>query len=1042
MTRRWAIALAAAVALATAAPAAADPRRSLAQQLDEATAELSQMEDLFARRRYDEGRKIGEATLALRQKLLPADAWEIADACLRLGKGDMRFGHYPEAEAHMLRALAIGEKKYAGGRDLFIVPVLGELGALYEKMARYDRAEAMYRREIAVRQADSQGPAMTWSARRGLARIDLALGRMARAEPVLEEAVSYFADYRASIYRVIIAESLAGLGTILRVRGEYPRAEAALQRALGMSEKDGDAEGLAVAARAEDLGALYLAKHDLGASAQLFERALRLRREGLDPRHPDVARTLALLAAVHREAGDLAKADAALAEALSIVDERLDPEHPARASIVHEAGLAAIERGDLAVAEARLGEALAARKKRLGEAHLDVAATLEGLARVAEQRRDLAGAGALLGQALAVREAALGGDHPEVATLLGDLGRLALREGQLERARDLVGRALAIQDRRAPLILAMGTEEQKLSYLRSTAREADLALSIHAAMPGDAAAAELALATVFRRKGRVLDAMADSFEALRARSDPTDRKLLGELAQVDEKLSALLLLGPRWQEVTKNREEIGELSLARRQIEAEVSKRAGELRDRDGAVTLDRVEKAIPAGAALVELSIHRPFLPEREGAASFGPPRVAAFVLRRGEKIQRVDLGEVAALDALVAALRQALASPDRDPRPAARALDAAVMDRLAPLLGGARWIFLCPDGALNLVPFGALVDAGGRYRIETTSFTYLTSGADLLRSGVKRASREPPLVVASPDFGDRHGRRSARADSRGLALDVDEQAIDPGALRFPPLAETAVEGKLIQYFFPGTRILVGKDATEAALKKVHGPKVLHLATHGFFLPPPGAEASEKASARPVPLADPLLRSGLALALANERESEGGQDGILTAREVATGLDLSGTKLVVLSACETGIGDVREGDGVHGLRRALVLAGAETMVMSLWKVDDLSTRNLMVGYYRRLVAGGGRSEALRQVALDVLAEPAHAHPYFWASFIVSGDGAALDGHEVAPSFARVAPGPRGCACEVGGAPGEPDRGALALFFGLVSLAVVRRTRS
>jgi CHAT domain-containing protein len=142
--------------------------------------------------------------------------------------------------------------------------------------------------------------------------------------------------------------------------------------------------------------------------------------------------------------------------------------------------------------------------------------------------------------------------------------------------------------------------------------------------------------------------------------------------------------------------------------------------------------------------------------------------------------------------------------------------------------------------------------------------------------------------------------------------------------------------------------------------------------------------------LENPLLRSGLGLAGANLRKS-GDDDGILTAMEVA-GLNLWGTKLVVLSACETGVGEVRTGDGVYGLRRALVLAGAETQVMSLWPVSDRGTRDLMIGYYKSLQAGAGRSEAMRQVQLRMLKDPRRRHPFYWASFIVSGEWANLDG--------------------------------------------------
>jgi CHAT domain-containing protein len=136
------------------------------------------------------------------------------------------------------------------------------------------------------------------------------------------------------------------------------------------------------------------------------------------------------------------------------------------------------------------------------------------------------------------------------------------------------------------------------------------------------------------------------------------------------------------------------------------------------------------------------------------------------------------------------------------------------------------------------------------------------------------------------------------------------------------------------------------------------------------------------------MLRSGLALAGANLKKS-GQEDGLLTALEVA-GLDLYGTRLVVLSACDTGVGEVRNGEGVYGLRRALVLAGAETQVMSLWPVSDQGTRDLMIEYYKAVQAGEGRSAALRNVQLRMIASRDRLHPYYWASFMLSGEWASL----------------------------------------------------
>jgi CHAT domain-containing protein len=138
------------------------------------------------------------------------------------------------------------------------------------------------------------------------------------------------------------------------------------------------------------------------------------------------------------------------------------------------------------------------------------------------------------------------------------------------------------------------------------------------------------------------------------------------------------------------------------------------------------------------------------------------------------------------------------------------------------------------------------------------------------------------------------------------------------------------------------------------------------------------------------MLRSGLALTGANLTASGRG-DGILTALE-ASGLDLWGTRLVTLSACDTGIGEVRNGEGVYGLRRAFVLAGAETLVMSLWPVSDYIARDMMVAYYTGLRAGLGRGDALRQARLALLKRETRRHPYYWAGFIQSGEWADLNG--------------------------------------------------
>jgi CHAT domain-containing protein len=296
-------------------------------------------------------------------------------------------------------------------------------------------------------------------------------------------------------------------------------------------------------------------------------------------------------------------------------------------------------------------------------------------------------------------------------------------------------------------------------------------------------------------------------------------------------------------------------------------------------------------------------------------------------------------------------------------------------------------------MIPFGALVDEQGRYLIEGYSITYLTSGRDLLRLQVERQSKSPPVVVADPLFGD---ARLIGASEKGAATNgvgsSSRARIDYSRMFFGPLPGVKDEVRALRELLPDSSFLTQEQATKAALQSVVAPRLLHIATHGFFLAEPPAIArssprQDQSISANAKLENPLLRSGLALAGANH----GDEGGILTALE-ASGLNLWGTKLVVLSACDTGLGEVRNGEGVYGLRRAFVLAGAESQVMSLWPVSDRSTRDLMVGYYKGLLGGQGRGEALRRIQLQMLRNRNRAHPYYWASFIQTGAWTNLEG--------------------------------------------------
>jgi CHAT domain-containing protein len=686
--------------------------------------------------------------------------------------------------------------------------------------------------------------------------------------------------------------------------------------------------------------------------------------------------------------------------ALTAYEKSLGPEHPYVAYPLINLGRIARQRKDDAQALEMYRRALTIREKAIGREDVDAAALMNNIANIYKTNGDYPKALAMYQQVFNIAEKSAGPYHVLTITVLGNIANLYRVEGDVANAVLYQRRLDERLEATLALNLAVGSERQKLAFFDSLAERTDRTISLHVnAAPEDQSACALATLVLLQRKGRVLDAMSSSLTALRQRFNPEDQKLLDQLNSITAQVAKIALSGPQNVSTDDYHLQLKSLQEQKEKLETQISNRSGEFRANSQPVTLAAVQAAVPKDAALIEFAVYRPFDPKLEGN-QYGTPRYVAYIARQQGEVEWKELGEAQAIDAAVEELRQALRDPQRtDVRDLSRAVDEKVMQPLRALLGETTHLLISPDGELNLIPFEALVDENGRYLVQRYAVTYLTSGRDLLRMQVAKGGSGVPKVIANPLFGEPAGEPIAKV-SANLNSSHNRRSVttarDLSEVYFAPLAGTAQEGLTIQKFFPDADVLSGSQATESALKAIVAPPILHVATHGFFLQDAATSAvgSLKVATRGISanakIENPLLRSGLALAGANLRSSVG-EDGILTALE-ASGLNLWGTRLVVLSACDTGVGEVRNHEGVYGLRRAFVLAGAQSLVMSLWPVSDYATRTLMADYYRNLKLGMGRGAALRQVQLDTLKKNKQLHPFYWANFIESGEWANLDG--------------------------------------------------
>ncbi len=940
---------------------ARDQDLALANQLNQ------QVTELYQAGRYGEAIPLAAEALAITEQALGPDHPYTAASLNNLALLYRSQGRYPEAEPLYQRALAIREQAL-GPDHPDTAQSLNNLAVLYESQGRYTEAESLYQHALAItEQALGPDHPLTALSLNNLALLYVSQGRYPEAEPLYQRALA-IREQALGPDHPDTASSLNSLAGLYELQGRYPEAEPIFQRALTITEQALGPDHPSTATRLNNLAALYESQGRYPEAEPLFQRALAIREQALGPDHPDTALSLNNLALLYFSQGRYPEAEPLLQRALAITEQALGPDHPDTAQSLNNLAVLYFSQGRYPEAEPLYLRALAIREQALGPDHPSTASSLNNLAFLYESQGRYSEAEPLLQRALAIREQALGPDHPLTATSLNNLAGLSYAQGQLQATLTYLSRGLAIEETVLSRNLVGGSDANKREYLATMTGTTDGAISLHLNdLPTDATAAQLALTTLVQRKGRILDL----FTNLRAQlaDDPGAITLLDELNTTNTQLSNLTLSPPPDLSVEAYQAQRKFLEEQLITLEDQLSRRSAEFADLTASPTVVDIQATLPEGTALVEFIRYQPVNPTASGSERFGPPRYAAYILAADGTLQGLDLGPADAVDAAVRTFATSLASPNTplfQVKEEAQALDALVMAPVRAALGDTTTVFLSPDGTLNLIPFEALVDESNQYLVETYQFRYLTSGRDLMRIADTAASDNPAVLMGNPTYG-RAGALVAQADTR---------AIDFKNRIFPALPGTQAEVDLIAPLLPSPLVYTQTNATEAAINQQAEPSILHIATHGFF------EPADDAS-------NPLLQSGLILAGAADGGQSGpGQDGILTALEV-TGLDLRGTQLVALSACQTGLGALSTGEGLYGLRRAFVLAGAQSQVISLWKVSDDATQTLMVAYYQTLLSGTPRDVALRDTQLAFSQDPEYAqyaHPYYWAAFIGSGD--------------------------------------------------------
>jgi CHAT domain-containing protein/Tfp pilus assembly protein PilF len=841
------------------------------------------------------------------------------------------------------------------------------LAGMYQEMGLYRKAEPLYAGTVkALEASKGKDDLDVATALNNLALLYQAMGRCARAESLFERS-GKIREAKLGKDHLAVAQSLNNLASLYQDMGLYAKAEARYRRALTIREGKLGKDHLDVAITLNDLASLCQAMHQYDKAEVWFKRTLKIREARLDSNHPDIAAALNNLGLLYRDMGQ-----------------------PARAS-------------DLFERSGRIWQA------RLGEDHPYVATSLNNQALVHADLGQHARAEQLYLRGLKIREGRLGNDHPLVARSLEHLALLYGRTGKANKATRLFDRARRIARRHIAAILPALTGSDKAAFFAGTPARSKLEMALSLALASkDEELLARSASWLLNGKGMDQEGLASALLLVRDSDDADLGKVAGQLLAVREQLARLMLSQPPPGQEKHYLQRSDELTVQ----EQELSK---QLRQAGSKAAVPWVEpadlrKALPAGVAFIDVAHFRLFDFKAKPEKAWRPPHCAAWVTVKNGPVRLVDLGPAEQIDAAIKRFREALHSAGKHIkqhgeekseqvlREPLEALSRLVLHPLLPHAGTAtRWL-VSPDGNLWLIPFEALLLKDGRYAVEKYQISYASSGRYVLPPVPVNVKRSAPLVLADPDFDlvpdrARTTRSPAPVEEESRSLLTTLRLGSVRRLEGTAAEARAIAPSLQAYARAAPRVCLRERALESVFKRTRNPRVLVLSTHGFFLPDQETPRDDRGGVDKVgpgkKWENPLLRCGLLLAGCNNAAKVGdGDDGVLTGLEVV-GTDLRGCDLVVLSACDTGLGEVQSGEGVAGLRQAFQLAGAQAVVSTLWQVPDKQSARLMALFFQNLSKGQSKAEALRAAKLKIVEERredfAAAHPFFWAAFTLTG---------------------------------------------------------
>jgi CHAT domain-containing protein/Tfp pilus assembly protein PilF len=914
---------------------------------------------------------------------------EYGDALDRKGNALYRSGKATEAEPVLIQALEI-RKRALGNAHPDVAKTLTNLGNLYNQMGLFPKAESYFLQSLGIQKKtlgeDHHAVAVSLNS---LGITYRNMGDYPKAEPYLLQALAIEKKINSSD-RTVLSKSLQYLGVLYHDMANYPKAEPYYLQALEINKEELGENHPTVADMLNNLGVLYDDMGNYPKAEPYYFKAFEITKKALGEDHPSAAPPLNNLGNLFDEMGQYHKAEPYKLKALEIEKKTLGDDHPEVAASLNNIGNLYVNMGQYAKAEPFFITALEIRRKKNGEAHPRTASSWESLGVLYKKMGQYAKAEPFYLKSMDIQKKALGEAHPDVASLLASMGQFYIANGQMDKAEihllNWNAKKQAQIQRYFPFLSDQDKEKLYESNL-SWGQELFKSFCIERYTVKKAIAIELyndQLAT----KGLLLNSSAKWKHRIKTSGDKKLFNLYNAWEQNQNKLNRLF-------QSTDSTERAGidTVQAQTEKMEKELSLRSenfAKLADKK-QVHWKEVQKALKTGEAAIEIIRVKKFGIKHLATDSSDPQKpvykikgltdtiyYAAMIVKPESLIpEMVLLKNGNELEGKYLKFYQNAVSgqlPDNQSY-------QRFWEKIAGKVRTSSRVYFSPDGVYHKINLNTLFNPKTKkFVLEEKDIRLVTVTKDIVNPGPAEENNKLAELVGFPSYYANSPTASVSTTNRkspemsyGLRLE------SLGTLADLPGTKVEVD-KIASILDAGgweVKSHTGAGALEQNIKESYKPRLLHIATHGFFQ----ADTTNGSS--------PLLRSGLMLTGAGStlkgEKNETGEDGILTAYE-AMNLNLDNTDLVVLSACETGLGEIKNGEGVYGLQRAFKVAGAKTIIMSLWKVSDQATQELMVSFYKHWLSMQNIGKRAAFLAAQKELKAKYPNPYFWGAFVMVGE--------------------------------------------------------